>query len=300
MNLVAGKKKYEFEMERILSEANREVNKDLEKTRLDYVENKKGNQLSSMKSLRALYYWVSSKKLFVEKDIKICRYYCYIIAKLEFLSKPLDENLFLDNSDLFYMMMSNNPDFVAFVKNNLDEFQPNDYDAEKNTYKYLTNTYGDFFITRTTLLALIGEFEEVKKRCEQYFEKSKNFKASYFKYRIYGMEFLYALAKKDIDKMKEMINMMMMPKIARALVKNYIPEYSFYLHVYVIIYAKIALLHGFDVEIDNEVAPKELIDNSPLENYEDPYEFMKKFDLRAATPKEWREWTESYSTFRPV
>ena len=100
--------------------------------------------------------------------------------------------------------------------------------------------------------------------------------------------------------MKEMINMMMMPKIAKALVKDRITNYSFYLHIYVIIYAKIALFHGFDLGIDNEVTPKEIIDNTPLESYEDPYDFMKKFDLKTITPKEWREWTESYSTFIPI
>jgi len=112
--------------------------------------------------------------------------------------------------------------------------------------------------------------------------------------------FLKALAEKNIEKMKETIDMMMMPKIAKALVKDRITNYSFYLHIYVIIYAKIALLHGFDLGIDNEVAPKEIIDNTPLESYEDPYDFMKKFDLKTITQKEWREWTESYSTFIPI
>lgn len=253
-----------------------------------------------MRNIGFSYLQLSSKKLFVEKDIKTCRYYCYIIAKLEFLSKPLDEKVFLDNSDLFYMLMSNNPDFIVFLKNNIEEIQPNDYDSEKDIYKNLTNTYGDFFITRTTLLAMIGDFEEVEKRCSVYLEKSKNFRDSYYRYHVYGMEFLKALALKDIEKMKEIIDMMMIPKIAKALVKDRITNYSFYLHIYVIIYAKIALLHGFDLGIDNEVAPKEIIDNTPLESYEDPYDFMKKFDLKTITPKEWREWTESYSTFRPI
>ena len=103
---------------------------------------------------------------------------------------------------------------------------------------------------------MIGDFEEVKKRCSVYLKKSKNFRDSYYRYRVYGMEFLKALALKDIEKMKETIDMMMMPKIAKALVKDRITNYSFYLHIYVIIYAKIALLHGFDLGIDNEVALK--------------------------------------------
>lgn len=300
MNIVAGKTKYEFGVNRILNETNDSLNYEEIEQDIDYIENKKGDQLYCMKSLGFEYLQLSSKKLFVEKDIKTCRYYCYIIAKLEFLSKALDEKVFLDNSDLFYMLMSNNPDFIVFLKNNIEEIQPNDYNSEKDIYRNLTNTYGDFFITRTTLLAMIGDFEEVKKRCSVYLKKSKNFRDSYYRYRVYGMEFLKALALKDIEKMKETIDMMMMPKIAKALVKDRITNYSFYLHIYVIIYARIALLHGFDLGIDNEVAPKEIIDNTPLESYEDPYDFMKKFDLKTITPKEWREWTKSYSTFRPI
>ncbi|EEX75821.1 Imm49 family immunity protein [Leptotrichia hofstadii] len=300
MNILAGKTKYEFGVNRILNETSNQLDFESINKRLNYIENKKGNQLSCMRNIGFSYLQLSSKKLFVEKDIKTCRYYCYIIAKLEFLSKALDEKVFLDNSDLFYMLMSNNPDFIVFLKNNIEEIQPNDYNSEKDIYRNLTNTYGDFFITRTTLLAMIGDFEEVKKRCSVYLKKSKNFRDSYYRYRVYGMEFLKALALKDIEKMKETIDMMMMPKIAKALVKDHITNYSFYLHIYVIIYAKIALLHGFDLGIDNEVAPKEIIDNTPLESYEDPYDFMKKFDLKTVTPKEWREWTKNYSTFGSI
>ena len=59
--------------------------------------------------------------------------------------------------------------------------------------------------------------------------------------------------------------------------------------------SKIALYHGIDLEIDHEVAPKELIDNTPLESYEDPYDFMKDFDLATVTPKEWKEWKNSWN-----
>ena len=49
------------------------------------------------------------------------------------------------------------------------------------------------------------------------------------------------------------------------------------------------------MEIDNEVAPKELIDITLLEKYEDPYDFMKDFDLATVTPKEWKEWKNSWN-----
>ena len=60
---------------------------------------------------------------------------------------------------------------------------------------------------------------------------------------------------------------------------------------------KIALYHGIDLKIDNEVAPRELIDITPLEKYEDPYDFMKDFDLATVTPKEWKEWKNSWNIY---
>ena len=151
-------------------------------------------------------------------------------------------------------------------------------------------------------------------------------KDSYYKYGELHYEFLGALADKDIDGMKKAINGMMEQKVARKFSNDNNPNYEFYLHVYVIIYAKIALYHGIDLKIDNEVAPreliditplekyedpydfmkdfdlatvtpKELIDNTPLESYEDPYDFMKDFDLAIVTPKEWKEWKNSWNIY---
>ena len=61
--------------------------------------------------------------------------------------------------------------------------------------------------------------------------------------------------------------------------------FDFYLQIYALIYAKIALYHGIDLEVDSDIAPKELIDNTPAKEYPEPYEFMKKFDLKLLQQK---------------
>lgn len=194
---------------------------------------------------------------------------------------------------MFEMLMSNNTDFITFFKNNIDMIMPDDYDSKKNKYGYLKNDYGTFFLIRVILHAIRGDFEEVKKRCDAYLKNP--LKDSYYKYGELHYEFLGALADKDIDGMKKAINGMMEQKVARKFSNDNNPNYEFYLHVYVIIYAKIALYHGIDLKIDNEVAPRELIDITPLEKYEDPYDFMKDFDLATVTPKEWKEWKNSWN-----
>ena len=290
-NILAGEKKYEKGISLISSFLRKE--EDFDKDELKYIENKKGDQFACMWTLSNYYNKFSSIDLVIEKNIKKHRLNCHIGGKLLILGCSRSNRLFTQASQMFEMFMSNNPDFITFFKNNIDMIMPDDYDSKKNKYGYLKNDYGTFFLIRVILHAIRGDFEEVKKRCAAYLEKP--LKDSYYKYGELHYEFLKALAEKNIDGMKKAIDGMMEQKVARKFSNDNNPNYEFYLHVYVIIYAKIALYHGIDLEIDNEVAPKELIDITPLEKYEDPYDFMKDFDLATVTPKEWKEWKNSWN-----
>ena len=291
MSIVASKNKYEKGINLISSFLEKEENFD--KDKLEYIENKKGDQFACMWTLSNDYNKFSSIDLVIEKNIKKHRLNCHIGGKLLILGCSRSNRLFTQASQMFEMLMSNNPDFITFFKNNIDMIMPDDYDSEKNKYGYLKNDYGTFFLIRVILHAIRGDFEEVKKRCTAYLEKP--LKDSYYKYGELHYEFLSALADKNIDEMKKAMDGIMEQKVARKFSNDNNPNYEFYLHVYVIIYAKIALYHGIDLKIDNEVAPRELIDITPLEKYEDPYDFMKDFDLATVTPKEWKEWKNSWN-----
>ena len=290
-NILAGEKKYEKGISLISSFLGKEENFD--KDELKYIENKKGDQFACMWTLSNYYNKFSSINLLIEKNIKKHRLNCHIGGKLLILGCSRSNRLFTQASQMFEMFMSNNPDFITFFKNNIDMIMPDDYDSKKNKYGYLKNDYGTFFLIRVILHAIRGDFEEVKKRCDAYLKNP--LKDSYYKYGELHYEFLKALAEKNIDGMKKAIDGMMEQKVARKFSNDNNPNYEFYLHVYVIIYAKIALYYGIDLEIDHEVAPKELIDNTPLESYEEPYDFMKDFDLATVTPKEWKEWKNSWN-----
>ena len=290
MSIVASKNKYEKGYIKVSHEY---LDEESEKRRIEYILNKTGDQFGCMWTFSSDYRGISSKNLLIEKNIKEHRLNCYIGGKLQILGCDRDSRLFTQTSQMFEMLMSNNPDFITFFKNNIDMIMPDDYDSKKNKYGYLKNDYGTFFLIRVILHAIRGDFEEVKKRCAAYLEKT--LKDSYYKYGELHYEFLKALADKNIDGMKKAINGMMEQKVARKFSNDCNPDYEFYLHVYVIIYAKIALHHGIDLEIDDEVAPKDLIDITPLEKYEDPYDFMKDFDLATVTPKEWKEWKNSWN-----
>jgi len=294
-NILAGEKKYNegYELLSSLFEIDRKTYNNEVKETLNYITSRTGDQFSCMYFLYSDYSRLSSVNLLIEKNIEEHRLNCYIAGKLRILSTGRSSMLVTSPTQMFEMFMSNNPDFITFFKNNIDMIMPDDYDSEKNKYGYLKNDYGTFFLVRVVLHAIRGDFQEVKKRCDAYLKNP--LKDSYYKYGELHYEFLGALVDKDIDGMKKAIDGMMEQKVARKFSNDNNPNYEFYLHVYVIIYAKIALYHGIDLEIDNEVAPKELIDITPLEKYEDPYDFMKDFDLATVMPKEWKEWKNSWN-----
>ena len=89
--------------------------------------------------------------------------------------------------------------------------------------------------------------------------------------------------------MKKSINSMLNKKVALNMLNDTTSMFNFYLQIFVIIYAKIAMYHGIDLGIDDEIAPKELIDITPAKEYYEPYDFMKEFDLKTITPDKWAE-----------
>ena len=185
---------------------------------------------------------------------------------------------------LFCILMSNNKDFLDFILRNFDIIG-----HEKEKYK---KSEADFYLMRTILLAIRGNWKEVIARADFY--SANPSKETDFKYFPLEFGFLKALAEKNIEKMKENINAMLEPKVARQMMYDESIFFDFYLHTHVLLYLKIASYYGFDLEIESDIVPKELIDSTPAKEYPEPYEFMKKFDLKTITPEEWKAWIYEY------
>ena len=81
--------------------------------------------------------------------------------------------------------------------------------------------------------------------------------------------------------MKEALGKLLELKFAKRAAKGTLLHIDFYLQPQVLMYAKIAAIHGFHLGIDSPIAPKELIDINPLAEYKIPYDFMKSFDFDA-------------------
>ena len=287
MSIVAGKIKYERGL-RLIDFTGVDLEAEIEDN-LKYIRGeKKGNKRACIGFLSSIYRRMASKNLLIDKDVKKHKLNCYIGAKLNILASYRKDQTFGNSSQLFDIFMSNNQDLIIFLKNNMDDIIPDDYDNDKKTYRTFQNKYGSNFLLRVTLHALKGNWKEVVERCDAYLKKPLTDPKE--KYREYDYQFFKFLANKDIAGMKSAINEMMNPKVAKKILYETSTFYDFYLHVYVIMYAKIALYHGFDLEIDNNAAPRELINNTPLVEYKDPYKFMKEFNLATISSEEWKNW----------
>ena len=253
---------------------------------LKYIKEKQGDPLICMKFIGDIYLYSASKNLLFEKDLEKFKQDMYIYGKLWIMSSDSRGILRGNVIDLSEILMSNNKEIIDFFIRNFDLVA---YERKKDEY---IKSESDKFLARTILLALKGEWEAVIRRSDIYLNNPS--KSSYHKYIYLEFEFLKALALKDRLKMKESIEKMLEKKVAKKMLNDMSTAFDFYLHIFVIMYAKIAMYHGIDLGIDHEIAPKELIDITPAKEYYEPYDFMKKFNLNTITKEEWLDWIYEY------
>ena len=253
---------------------------------LKYIKEKQGDPLICMKFIGDIYLYSASKNLLFEKDLEKFKQDMYIYGKLWIMGSDSRGILRGNVIDLSEILMSNNKEIIDFFIRNFDLVA---YESKKDEY---IKSESDKFLARTILLALKGEWEAVIRRSDIYLNNPS--KSSYHKYIYLEFEFLKALALKDSIKMKESIGKMLEKKVAKKMLNDMSTAFDFYLHIFVIMYAKIAMYHGIDLGIDHEIAPKELIDITPAKEYYEPYDFMKKFNLNTITKEEWLDWIYEY------
>ena len=253
---------------------------------LKYIKEKQGNPLICISFIGDIYLYSASKNLLFEKDLEKFKQDMYIYGKLWIMGSDSRGILRGNVIDLSEILISNNKEIIDFFIRNFDLVA---YERKKDEY---IKSESDKFLARTILLALKGEWEDVIRRSDIYLNNPS--KSSYHKYIYLEFEFLKALALKDSIKMKETIEKMLEKKVAKKMLNDMSTAFDFYLHIFVIMYAKIAMYHGIDLGIDHEIAPKELIDITPAKEYYEPYDFMKKFNLNTITKEEWLDWIYEY------
>ena len=174
------------------------------------------------------------------------------------------------NTNFFFMsLLSDNQKLIDYLIKHRDEI------VDISVPYKRTDTRP--FFNANTLLALSGDWQLLKERALTFLNDEK--KARGDLKRIPDHEFYVALADKNIKGMQEALDKLLELKFAKRAAKDTLLHFDFYLQPQVLMYAKIAAIHGFDLGIDSPIAPKELIDINPLAEYKIHYDFMKSFDF---------------------
>ena len=231
------------------------------------------------------------------KDLQTFKKLAYVYSKLNILksveySDPMPFFFCSDYNNvkepMFHMLMSDSTEIRDFLIRNIEEVANNTEDLED---EYDLNRQ----MIYNTLLMLEGkQLERIKQRSQKVLDaptpKTKQF-AKELELRKYDFQFYIAFAEQDVEGMKKALEPFFIKKIAQDAAKHTLVYYDFYLQPQIVIYAKLASMHGFNLGIDHEIAPKELIQYQPLpeEEYQDIVDFMKpyKFSYPYAYLQNW-------------
>lgn len=226
--------------------------------------------------------------LYEHQDVKLFKKYMDLSAKSLFLSRRREHWCIYGTNveNFFSAIMSDNILLREFLINNIDVFC---YEEKVDNHRGLG---GILFLNRNTLLALKGDWEALKRRSIKFLEDTP----TKYKKKSSDYEFFLALSQGNVEKMKEALSYFADTKNGRNAAKETIFSLELYLQPQLLMYAKIASIHGYDLGIDLDIAPKELIEYKPLSEKEyeansKENELLKKYAFKAS----YSEWIEYMS-----
>ena len=249
---------------------------------LSYIDERKGSPFAAMSNLQRRVYAAGAHALWAERDLPKFKRYAYQLGKLEILSSmdwDYPEPFFLCAetpnvaNPLFVMLMSDSPKIRSFLLRNIDLISN---DTEEFADRYDLNRQ----LKYNTLLMLEGtQLERLERRSLNVLENQQQSK--WLQLRCEDFLFFLAFARQDPAAMRQALDPLFEKKRARQAAKETLSYFDFFLQPQIVMYAKIAAIHGFDLGIDHEIAPKEAIAYAPLPEgeYQDPFDFMRAYDL---------------------
>ncbi|EJU80791.1 immunity 49 family protein [Neisseria meningitidis] len=264
---------------------------------IDYVDERKGVPLAAMRHILMYTEAAASHAYLFEHDLNKFKQYAYVAGKLGILRSvnSTDPEPFFFPCDMlniqdpmFLMLMSDSPQLREFLVRNIDNIA-NDTEAFVNRYDLNRH-----MIYNTLLMVEGKQLDRLKQRSEKVLAHPTPSK--WLQKRLYDYRFFLAFAEQDAEAMKAALEPLFDKKTARMAAKETLSYFDFYLQPQIVTYAKIASMHGFDLGIDQEIAPRDLIvyDPLPADEYQDIFDFMKQYDL--SYPYEYlQDWIDYYT-----
>jgi hypothetical protein len=238
-------------------------------TAVQYINEGKGSFSGCVSNLSSLHYDKSHRAWFVNHDLQEFKLQALIASKLHYIhcvdveregwtaEIRYFEALFSDHEPLIRWRMDLQPDYEQGIK-------------------WINNPKDHSFRHWQMTLALRGDWHALKERAELFLSdvppKLKQFAGD--------QQFYLALSQGDITAMQDILKEFITPKVVKSRNKAYwFGTPSSFISCYATMYAKIAWRHGYQIQLDTPLIPAEWLPVRPLDEYLDPYDFMRKYSL---------------------
>jgi hypothetical protein len=235
-----------------------------------------GSRQGCLQGLRSFHEYKSIHAWFSQQDIESLKRHAYIATKLFYIhSKEFEPRGMTRESEYFYALVSDHAPLIDWFM----RLEPTSPDGLKMINNLDDHFYRHFQMT----LALQGRWKDLTERAERFLRDIP------VKMKLFAVDqrFYLALAQGNIEGMREALIELTSPKGAKARNKVEAQSFAFpcaFIGCYATMYAKIAWRHGYALELDTPLIPREWLPTRPLEKYEDLYPFMREYDTDSALP----------------
>ncbi|WP_460535699.1 hypothetical protein [Chitinimonas naiadis] len=174
-------------------------------------------------------------------------------------------------------LLSDHPELVSWSSQNC-----------VSTWEKKDSSQHPAFHAYQAILALQGEWAELAERCERVLASPAG---RMKKYQV-DHRFYLSLAKADVAGMEAALSELTSPTVSK--VRNFEPAFGLterLISTFGVVYAKIASRHGYQLNLDTPWIPTDWLPMAPLDSYDEPYTFLRDFDLFTPFEGDWSDWS---------
>lgn len=250
--------------------------------KIDYITQQKGDiafcigMLGNYAEANAMVSW------FRDGDLIAFKQWCYIAAKLNRMVFQFDVIEWFPAYKHLYALLSDNEEIISWYSQHRVSYD------RQGSIKDRDNPRKPDFHGYQLILALNHEWELLRERCELILSTELKKDRKY----LIDHRFYLALANADKTEMENVLTELTSPKISK--IRNHEFAFTFTEHfiaTHAVIYAKLAWRNGYQLNIDTPWIPKEWLPIQPLDEYPEPWDFMKEFDLWTPFDEEYVDWS---------
>jgi Immunity protein 49 len=229
------------------------------------IENNTGSPKGSASNLARHAEAKAISSWFEYNDIRSMRQWCYVAARLQMLIYRFDVDTLEPGWHMLQLMkplLSNNRSVIDWIAH---------YDGPYDLGRVEDHKTRDFRAYQA-IIALRGDWPRLLERCERVLSDPPG--ASSEQKYLDDHKFFLALARQDKSGMEGALRALVSSRAFKSRSNDESGYTADLISTAAVIYAKIAWLHGLEVQVDSPYIPAEWLPNTPLESYDNHYSFL--------------------------